>query len=283
MLRELLNGHPQVAVAPETHFVRRFWAKRKRYDPLTNEENFALLLQDVIAIPAFAELGVAPEELRVEAQNIPRTYEALFAMLMDLFGRKNSAAVVGEKTPNHLFYTDVLRRWFPSSRFVHLIRDPRAVVNSWRTVPWSTSSIAGDAEIWRKYQRSAEKARALPDFMEVRYEDLISKPEVTLSEVSRFLGVAFDSRMIERLNPGVDVKREPWKSRAAEPITDEPLDRWRRDLSRQEIQDIEVIAYPMMRLYGYQLESAPGLPRRAKKSILRVGNRLNRMVRRTLR
>jgi hypothetical protein len=283
LLREMLNAHPEVAIAPETHFVRRFWVNRKRYDPLTDEGNFRSLIQDVMEIPAFPELGISPEDLRSEAQGRPRTYEGLFALIMDLFGRRNSAGVVGEKTPNHLLYTDILRGWFPQSRFVHLIRDPRAVVNSWRKVPWSTSSITGDAEIWRKYQRYAEKARALPSFMEMRYEDLVSGPQEAMSEVCRFLGIAFDPRMIQRANAKVDVEREPWKSRAVDPITDEASERWRRELSAQEIGDIEAVAFPMMRLYGYEFESAPGLPTRAMKSILRLGGRLNRMVRRLLR
>lgn len=56
LLQRLLDAHPDVAVAPETFFVERFWQRREEYGPLADDRCFERLLHDISAVPEFAEM-----------------------------------------------------------------------------------------------------------------------------------------------------------------------------------------------------------------------------------
>lgn len=118
-----------------------------------------------------------------------------------------------------------LHRVFPHARFVHMVRDGRAVANSWLQTDWwqgyrgPSSWPFGDlsesyrAE-WQASRRSfpvlagiqwkilldacAEARGAVPSdqWLEVRYEDLVADPAHVLNEVATFGRLA-----PERWNP----------------------------------------------------------------------------------
>src|SRR5690606_38458360 len=129
---------------------------------------------------------------RDAATRIERSWEALFALLLRSFAERTNAAIVGEKTPNHLLYMPTLQALFPGARFIHIVRDPRAVVSSWVSVPWSTGTIEGDAAVWRRYMRKAREQPPAPGTLHtIRYEALVAHPERVLRGVCSFVGVSF--------------------------------------------------------------------------------------------
>ncbi|MCU0269484.1 MAG: sulfotransferase [Acidimicrobiales bacterium] len=104
-------------------------------------------------------------------------------------------------------------------RFVHVVRDGRAVANSWLQMPWWRGHLgpAGwhfgplpprEAELWEASGRSyvvlaglawrllidaaddARRSIADPRWLDVRYEDLLNDPEHVLDEVVGFCGLA---------------------------------------------------------------------------------------------
>ncbi|MEM7594888.1 MAG: sulfotransferase, partial [Cyanobacteria bacterium P01_A01_bin.83] len=92
-----------------------------------------------------------------------------------------SAEIILEKTPGNLNFVDLLNRLYPEAYFIHLIRDPRAVVASHLALKqekWGWID-AGENHfnIARKWVRGMEKrdqaAQLLQSrFLEVRYEDM---------------------------------------------------------------------------------------------------------------
>ena len=264
LLQRLLDAHPLVAVAPETHFIRRFWIPRHKYGALADETSFRRLLDDFVAMPEFADMKLDPEQFTAAARRGERTVPALFDLLLRSFAERRGARIVGEKTPNHLLYMTILESFFRGARFVHIIRDPRAVVSSWRSVPWSTGTISGDAGVWRRYMRTAWKQPpARGKLHVVRYEALTSQPEHELRFVCDFLEIPFDPSMLsfhQREAETIDFAREPWKRGAARPIRAGANDEWRRALSADEIQAIEEVCWTEMVKLGYEPERYPGPP-----------------------
>lgn len=279
LLQLVLNSHPDVAIAPETHFMRLFWSRRSEYGPLDVDARFSSLLDDIVARPVFAEMAVPEEVFRSQAWEGERTYGELFGLLLRLFGERASASVVGEKTPTHLLHMSTLASFFPKASFIHMVRDPRAVVASWRNVPWSTGTLQGDAEVWRHYawigHREAKKGR-LP-LLEVRYEDLVADPAPVLERVCRFLDVSFDARMLAHAtgrHEYLNVSREPWKSGSVRPIDPTLAARWEKDLTPEDVRTIEAVAGSVMQSYRYQPRStAPARFPVAVSSAVRRGVR----------
>jgi hypothetical protein len=278
LLQRLLDAHPEMAIAPETHFIRRFWLRRDDYGDLREDDRFGRLVDDVLSIPEAAGMHLDAEEFRAAAGRIERSYAALFALLLQCYRLQRGAAIVGEKTPNHLLYMRTLQDFFPRARFIHIIRDPRAVVNSWRNVPWSTGSVRGDAGVWRRYIRTAWKQRPRSGTLHaVRYESVVSAPEQALRGICRFLRLGFAETMLtfhEQGSSVLDLEREPWKRGAAMAVYERSADDWRDSLPARDIAEVERIAGVEMMWLGYPLSTM-------RQPWITVGSRALRAVARS--
>ncbi len=277
LLQEMLDAHPQVAIAPETFFVRRFWVKKHKFGPLLDDAKFEQLLDAITSMPEFAEAGLDKERYRVAARGRSRRWDQLFRLLLEQFAESRGVKRVGEKTPNHLLYMDKLQEWFPTAKFVHVLRDPRAVALSWRGVPWSNGSLAADAEVWRKYARAALDHGLLnPNALHtVRYEELVANPRAVLGRLCTFLRIDFDEAMLryhERPASSVNVEREPWKARSRGPVDAAAADRWKRELTSAEVRTIEAIVRGPMIAHGYTPVNGVGalLPAKLREGVKRV-------------
>jgi Sulfotransferase family len=92
-----------------------------------------------------------------------------------------------EKSPPNLTKIWWLRQVFPGSRFIVMVRDPRAV--SAATLKWARTSLPELMMHW-----NAAYSLAMADFRDedctlVRYEDLIARPEEEIARLGSFCGV----------------------------------------------------------------------------------------------
>lgn len=264
LVQRLVGAHPAVAAAPETFFMRRFWDRRAAFGTLADDAAFRRVLDALVATPAFADMGLDAAAFRAAAAAAPRRWPALFRLLLAQFGEaqfgeaREGARVVAEKTPNHVLYLDALRRFFPALRVVHVLRDPRAVAWSWRTVPWTTGFAAGDATVWVRYAEAARRAPPSVPLHTVRYERLVRAPEAEARRLCRFLALPFDAAMLRFHEAGpatLDLAREPWKARAAHPIDAAAAVRWQREAPARFVADVEAVAARAMRHWGYRPET----------------------------
>ncbi|MEL7356069.1 MAG: sulfotransferase [Cyanobacteria bacterium J06560_6] len=256
LLQQILDAHPAIAIAPETHFVRKFWHQRDRYGSLDNDDNYSALIQDLIAIDEFAEMQLHAETFQQQAKQISRTYSEVFALLLSTFAANNNATIVGEKTPNHVLSMAILQQFFPAARFINIVRDPRAVVNSWRSVPWSTNSIQGDALVWKKYVRAAQRSPIPSTYLlTIQYEQLVVETERVLQQICQFIQQPYHPHMLnfhQRDTALVNISREPWKENSTKPVSQSALTKWQQHLSKDAIAQIEAITFNEMIALGYQ-------------------------------
>ena len=115
--------------------------------------------------------------------------------------KKPSARIV-VKSPGHTARVKTILELFPDARFVHLVRDPRAVIPS-AIRTWTRMNDAVSLQIRRErsledhifnmfelmYDRF-EQDRALiseANFYELHYEDLVTDPLTQLEEIYRRL------------------------------------------------------------------------------------------------
>jgi omega-hydroxy-beta-dihydromenaquinone-9 sulfotransferase len=115
-----------------------------------------------------------------------------------------------------------IRAVFPSARFIHVVRDGRAVANSWLQMPWwlgfegpdhwqwgpLTEELAAEWEasgrsfvvlaglLWKMLIDAFDSARsgiATADWLEVRYEDVAANPRRTFARMLEFCGLPWDA------------------------------------------------------------------------------------------
>lgn len=113
-----------------------------------------------------------------------------------------------EKTPDHALWMDTIAEVLPDARFIHMVRDSRAVVASLLRASrepwgrgWAPGSTRAAAERWRSHVAAAEAfGERTPDrFMRVRYEDLLAAPAPELARVFDFLGLGSDPERLETI------------------------------------------------------------------------------------
>ncbi len=170
-LQQILASHPAVVSPPETELFTRYLAP--------GVEAFDRSMQRDDGGPTPRRLkGLATVLTRDEfdewaRQLVTRTVERARAA-------KPTASVVLEKTPGHTHQFELIERFAPNSRYLHLVRDGRDVAASLVVAGrgwgyrWAPTAIGPAAEMWRDHVRAGQAAvhAAGERGLEVRYEDL---------------------------------------------------------------------------------------------------------------
>lgn len=274
LIRRILNGHSAVSIAPETHYFDDLRPRlgQRAVKPLERAdqelvERYFLALGDM----AYGQEGdpsrstIAVADLREEARSLGATPDAYFAAFCRLRMRRLGRSRWGEKTPRHVFRMDEMRAAWPDAQVVCLVRDPRAVVASYRD--WkrgkAPSKSADRARVTRSYNvvltsllvngAMAAEERALRDHGHryirlVRYEDVVREPEAAARALAEWLGLEYEPAML-------DVPDMYSSYDDVQPgISSVPVERWRRKLSDTEISVIQTCCRGTMDRNGYLRE-----------------------------
>lgn len=260
LLQEMLNMHPDIAIAPELFFLRLIYSKRNKVGDLSQESAQNRLIQKIYQINGFKELQWESQNFRTWLADNVQTYSELYRGILDYFGEKKRATVRGEKTPNNVLYMDTITELIPDAKFIHIIRDPRAVVKSWKTIPWSTGTIVGDAKKWRKYEEAYYKTNSQikDNSLSIRYEDLVEKPEFTLKKLMSLLNRDYIPEMLsfyQHFPTSYSTTKEPWKEKTHSPLDPDRLYQWQQELHSEEISKIEGICHKIMIQWDYPMQS----------------------------
>jgi hypothetical protein len=216
LLQRLLDAHPQLAVINET-----LWIIREAKRPVTLD-----LVSRLFENRRFRRLELPREEVeRLVAGN--GAYPGFVSAVFDLYGRSQGKRFVGDKSPGYVRKIPKLRSLFPQAKFVHLIRDGRAVwlsVQAWkkrarnagRYATWKVDPVVTTALWWERSVRLGREAGASLGsdvYREVRYENVVSDPEGECRALCAFLGLPYDDAMLRfhegraRYDLGITSKR----------------------------------------------------------------------------
>jgi hypothetical protein len=270
LLQRLVDGHPLLAVTPETHWIPRWFEKGGAKGVTPEGLATRKLVRKLLAYPRFREMGIGPDELERLFGGSKRIPFARFVSgLFDLYGRRRSKPLVGDKTPGYARNLPTLHSLWPRARFIHLIRDGRDVCLSlltwerargWtpdegaaRFGVWGENQVCAAALWWEWHVRLAREAGlglgpAL--YHELRYESLVTRPAEECARLCAFLGVPYDETMLRlyegraRAGPGGDDKH-PWR-----PITSGLRD-WRSQMASAMVEEFEAAAGGLLEELGY--------------------------------
>jgi Sulfotransferase family len=259
LLQRMLDAHPLLAVSNDPHFIPFAPGLRDGLDPPVTPE----LVDWLLGYRTFARLGLDEPTVRAAAAS-GGTWRDLVTALYDAFGRLHGKPLAGEKTPRYVRYLPLLHALFPDARIVHLVRDGRDVALStldWarpdrgpgRFDLWGESPVAVCALSWRWHVATGMRdgARLGDLYCEVRYEDLVARPEATLRRLTAAIGLEFDERMLAfhvgrtREDPGLSAK-DAWL-----PPTPGLRD-WREQLSPGDVELFEALSGDLLTLLGYE-------------------------------
>ena len=204
LLQRMLDAHPMLAVANDTHFIpKALKGCEVRADlPLTPD-----LVERARSYKRFPRLGVPPGAVDAAAE--AATYGEFVARLYDALAAEHGKPFAGEKTPDYCDVLPLLHLLFPAARVVHIVRDGRDVALSvleWahegkgpgRKALWQEQPMAVSALWWREKVANGRRDGAAlgpSTYRELRYEDLVADPERETQGLSEFLGLPPDPAM----------------------------------------------------------------------------------------
>jgi hypothetical protein len=269
----MADAHPDVAIVFETHWIPRWFEKRRGLTPdgMVTEELARRLFED----RRFKNLKVGREEVeRLISPSEPMPYPAFVTALFDLHGRVKGKRLVGDKTPAYVRSVPTLHALFPEARFVHIIRDGRDValsVTNWdradsaagRFATWDEDPVATTALWWEWNVRlGREDGEALgPElYHEMHYEKLVSGPGEESAALCGFLDVPYDEAVLrfhegrEKADPNLDAKRA-WR-----PVT-AGLRTWESDMPPGDAERFEAAAGDLLDELGYPRAAPRPSPR----------------------
>lgn len=268
LLQRMLDSHPELTVANDTHFITRAAKRVLRADsnPLLTPD----LVKAVANYRRTYRLGLDDTAIQEASRNCD-TYAEFVSRLYDERGSRQGKPLSGEKTPDYCRQMPVLHALFPDARFVHIIRDGRNTTLStlswaseakgpgkWRL--WKDDPVATCALWWRWQAGTGQRdGRTLGKdlYLQLRYEDLVTSSEGELRTIARFLHLPYSEKMVNyhagrtRNEPGLSAK-SAWLP----PV--QGLRDWRREMSEEDIGVFEGIAGDLLRENGYEcLERSP--------------------------
>ena len=203
-----------------------------------------------------------------------RVCELVYESYAKVVAGKTTARLFGDKNPHYALLVHQLLKVFDRARFVHVVRDPRDNVLSYKSVPFDVENTSALAYRWRAYNQHILRAqRAAPDrFLRIRYEDLLAEPEHTLQELCQFLGLSYESSMLgffEEHPSNFYGEGSAWFGNLGRPLDTAQANKWQSQLASNEVADIEAICGQLLTTFGYsrvaadrplrQLLRAPGI------------------------
>lgn len=286
LLRNMFDAHSALAMTHESHFIGPLAKFRSRYESEAGFDNDAFVA-DLFSDANFVRQGLEVEDVRLALDKAgTRSYAGAVRAVFAAYAAKNGKKLYGDKTPGSVTQIEMLAELFPEAKFVHIIRDGRAVALSYLERPeWGPETMAEAANHWKnrvRRGRAAGRAIGAERYMEVRYEDVVADPEAVARRVCDFLGLEFEEGMLryhERSKAFIESTKDPEAFKnLSKPITAGLRD-WDEEISRDDRRLFEAVAGDLLEELGYPVSgAAPSIGTRARVLAAAVSWQLKRLV-----
>lgn len=164
--------------------------------------------------------------------------------------------------PDNLLHMRAIKSQMPDARFIHMIRDGRDVALSMnreqfiRPFAWDRNKsllVAGLHWRWKVSRGRHEAQEVKPDYLELRFEDLIDNPQQVLSRVSQFVECELDYEQIQRGAVGTVKSTNSTFRDAGQILAANPVGRWKQLLTPGQIVALESCVGDLLQDLGYEL------------------------------
>ena len=203
-----------------------------------------------------------PDPLRERLLQSDINPKSLLQILLDEHAKVAGKRRAGAKFPVDISKVSTLMKWFPDARYVHLIRDPRAVYTSMtiRDVPGAKEP--GLARLYAMARRLPyaiiqyknamalhQRCRLLPNYYLARFEDTLAAPSIYIKRLCDFLNIDYSDSMLvtERVDSSYSGDRSNGIDATA-------ADNWQKCILPFEQRAVEFALSKEMKLLGYTVQ-----------------------------
>ncbi len=270
LLQYMLRSHPALSLPTgESHFFIPLYRHATEFGDLSLPENVEQVLHAMEAQSA-EFLHTDMHGLKFNVGNLARDFlaegrQSVRDIISGLF-EKNAAGEGKprwcDKTPYYVMHIPKLLEWWPDAQIIHIVRDGRDVALSMfaRRHDFRVYNTYLAAKQWEQYVETGHIfGQQVPEgqYMELRYEDMISDQKAALQKICGFLGEAYSDDLLEYKKSGTAGKTPLLQK----PIQKDNQDKWKNEMTPWQIRVFESAAAATLKNFGYTLTtSAHRLP-----------------------
>lgn len=173
LVQLMLDSHPSISCGPETLFLEQLVR--------AEQNNWQRL----------AAFGITQAQWRAQVRD-------LFSWVHLQRARRLGKPRWADKSPAYTLFLDYVDALFPRCQVVHVVRDPRDVIDSWRR-RWGPRRARQVVRVWPQHVRAGRsfaEAHEASRYTEVRYEELVHDPEATMRRLLEWLEEPWDDQVM---------------------------------------------------------------------------------------
>lgn len=257
MLASMIASRSDALALPEMHYVHELLKEELLFGRLDKDYVFKQLKNHDM----FAGLDIVSNagEIKtlIEADFKDTIYNILNIYNEKYFDKDYKYWV--EHSPHNHEYYEVLLHCFPDARFIHIVRDGRAVYSSTKETDWGYKDVITGAVNWKNnVEHCLILSKIFPqNVLTVRYEDLTMNPEKNTNVLCEFLGIDFQKSMLD--SKGI---RKPRYAKYTNDLGRRPntksQDKWRYLLQKFEVGHFTSINERLLTYFGYEVNGCFG-------------------------
>jgi len=263
LLVNLLTVHSKILIMSDNvHFFRFMY---KRYGPLCEKNLHFMLYCEKARLKYRLGIELNVEEILSKVKKRGFTYQIVYDEIMNSFLKMTNRMIWGEAPALQWREIPIFLNFFSDGKVIHLYRDPRGVISSWKKL----SSLPDDVYLnaifnWidsinhvERYTESLSPDR----YIAVKYEDIHAEPEVWAMKLCDFIGVPFEDNLIQPekwqdilSRIGSNLVKIPRSAHEGNNIVGFSMERtkhWKNNLEDWEICLIEFLTKDKMEKLGY--------------------------------
>ena len=184
-----------------------------RFGSMENRASREKILETWLRSKGFRRTGLDAEELSARILKQCRNGGEFIRVVMDSVAANQQVQRWAVYDPDNVLHVERVKRDIPKALFVHIIRDGRDIALSLKkmggftALPWDrgqTDSLVATSLYWKWMVHQGRKhgGKFPADYIEIRYEDLITNPHETLGKLGGFLDHDLDYDRIRRAGLG---------------------------------------------------------------------------------
>jgi len=260
MLGAVIGGEEGVVCTPESQFKEEIVKGAVLKAGLAHKADSDKTIRDLNQHYRLIHWGLDPIRYRIPQPLTPRRVRGFFEMLVQEYAALHgqlAPRVWVDHTPNNMVFHKYLSQVFADSRFIHIVRDGRAVAASLIKLDWGPFGIIEAAEFWlRNLAFGLYAETSDPKATRVYYEDLVNCNYGGLNDALAGYICPDGPDELSWGTPRFDVPEYTRHQHEAVGREADPRrsDAWTRELSERQVEIFESIAGEMLVGLGYELQ-----------------------------
>lgn len=282
LLSSMLNMHSEVISTVEEPFAynlyQRYYKVNKWSDDTIEKycDDFYLFSNGKLELQFGSKVDLYNILKTNQAKlNITNAIKLSYLTFFPDKNKDNITTIVDKQLHFHFHLEDIIK-YYPSAKFIILIRDPRDTVflkQQYAIKNNKKKDIYILAKLWDYIYCSIFKKLEKIDknrFIIIRYEDLVSNPEIELTNICNFLDIRFNENLLNshktiqlEFDKKINILDDEAKKKytidiksLTEKINSDKIDLWKTKLSKKESDLIWSICGDTALKYNYQVSTS---------------------------